>query len=184
MTALDSKIASVITYKGVQYLKVVSGIRIFITSNDLRGHPVRRSNEGIPPAHCSVQLSTDTKIHYGQESNRTQWVSDTNLSNVLLLNIRQWSTLTARSGEKNTARDTSVSSLLRSIDKQMSTKDESDCLISSFHKQPCASSSLPGGNEKKSQFLILMRIRVRNTNKQQPLFYVFFFIELRPAKCL
>lgn len=68
VAALDfAMIASAMTRRRVQYLEVVSGVRIFITSNDLRGHPVRRPNEGISSAHCSVQLSTDAKIHYGKE---------------------------------------------------------------------------------------------------------------------
>lgn len=81
------------------------------------------------------------------------------------------------------AGDIPVSSLLRSTDQQRSSKDESDHLISRFRKKPDVFSSLPGGNEKKSQLLILMRNRVRNMNKQEPLFYAFSF-ELKPAKCL
>lgn len=73
MSVLDfAKITSVMMCKGVKrclsgYLKVISGIGIFIAGNDLGGHPVRRSNEGVSPAHCSVQLSADTKIHCGSE---------------------------------------------------------------------------------------------------------------------
>lgn len=67
-----AKITPTVTYTRVgrclcRYLEVVSGIWIFIAGNDLGGHPVRRSNEGVSPAHRSVQLSADTKIHCGSE---------------------------------------------------------------------------------------------------------------------
>ena len=47
-------------------------------------------NEGVSPAHCSVQLSADTKIHCGSERQRGIVRSETNLSNTLLLNVKHW----------------------------------------------------------------------------------------------
>lgn len=69
----SAKTTPVTTCTGVgrcsfRYLEVVSGIGIFITGYDLGSHPVRRSNEGVSPAHRSVQLSADTKIHCGSET--------------------------------------------------------------------------------------------------------------------
>lgn len=88
-----AKITPVMMYNRVErysfrYLEVVSGIGIFIAGNDLGGHPVRRSNEGVSPAHRSVQLSTDTKIHCGSERHQGIVRSQTNLSNTLLLNVK------------------------------------------------------------------------------------------------
>lgn len=94
MNVLDfAQTTSAVMYKGVrrclfEYLEVVSGIRVFITGNDLRGHPVRRSDEGVPPAHRSVQLGADTKIHCGSERQRGTMRSETNPSNVLLVNVK------------------------------------------------------------------------------------------------
>lgn len=42
---------------------VVGGVWVFITGDDLRRHPVRRPNEGVPPADGPVQLSADTEVH-------------------------------------------------------------------------------------------------------------------------
>lgn len=166
-----------------RYLEVISGIGIFITGNDLGGHPVRRSNEGVSPAHRSVQLSADTKIHCGSEREQGIIVRlGTNLSNALLLTARHLSSFgtTPLCGqERRTRPETLLFDLCQ--DQQRSTKDEPDHLMSRFCTKPCAFSSLPGGNEKKSQLLTLTRNRVSNMNKQQPLFYALS-TELKPAK--
>lgn len=42
---------------------VVGGVRVLIAGDDLWGHPVRRPDEGVPPAHRPIQLSADAKVH-------------------------------------------------------------------------------------------------------------------------
>lgn len=158
------------------YLEVVSGIGILIAGNDLRGHPVRRSNEGVSPAHRSVQLSTDTKVHCGSERQEGMVRSEINLSNALLLNVKHW---------------VHSAWILCGVRKERCGQRHS-CLISAGINRGqsrtnliiwCAFSSLPGGNEKKSQLLILMSCWVSNVNKEQPLFYAFSF-ELKPCQIL
>lgn len=88
------KITSVMIGKGLRscllgYLKVISRIGIFIAGDDLRGHPVRRSNEGVSPAHRSVQLGTDTKIHCGSERQQDT-VRLENTRTTILLTVKHY----------------------------------------------------------------------------------------------
>jgi hypothetical protein len=41
---------------------VVGGVRVLLAGNDFGSHPIRGANEGISPANCTIQLSTDTKV--------------------------------------------------------------------------------------------------------------------------
>lgn len=52
----------------INYLEVIRGIRILVTGDDLRGHPVRGPNKRVPPSHRTVQLSTHTKVHCTQNT--------------------------------------------------------------------------------------------------------------------
>lgn len=49
------------------YLEIICGIWVFITGNNFWRHPIRGPNEGISPAHCSIKLGTDSKVHYLRE---------------------------------------------------------------------------------------------------------------------
>lgn len=48
------------------YSVVVRGVWVLVTGDDLGGHPVWRPDEGVPPAHCPVQLSADAEVDWGQ----------------------------------------------------------------------------------------------------------------------
>lgn len=50
------------------YPVVVGSVRVLVASDDLRGHPVRRPDEGVPPSYCAVQLSTYTEVHWENET--------------------------------------------------------------------------------------------------------------------
>lgn len=55
----DIKYISVLRF----YPVIICSIRVLITSNDLRSHPVRGTNEGVSPPHRPIQLSTHTKVN-------------------------------------------------------------------------------------------------------------------------
>lgn len=46
------------------YPVVIGGVRVLITGNNLRCHPVRCANEGVPTPNGPVQLSTHPKINW------------------------------------------------------------------------------------------------------------------------
>jgi hypothetical protein len=46
------------------YSVVIGGVRVLITGDDLRSHPIRGAYECVSPSNCPVQLSTNTKINY------------------------------------------------------------------------------------------------------------------------
>ena len=48
------------------YPVIVGGVRVLVTGNDLRGHPVWGAYERIPPPHGPVQLGTHPEVHCGQ----------------------------------------------------------------------------------------------------------------------
>ena len=45
------------------HLEIIRGIWVFIAGDNFWCHPVGCSDEGIPPAHCSIKLGTDSKVH-------------------------------------------------------------------------------------------------------------------------
>lgn len=60
------------------YPVVVSSIRVFVTGDDLRSHPVRRSNEGVSAADGSIQLSADAKVHCRRDPESQHQLTHTN----------------------------------------------------------------------------------------------------------
>lgn len=53
------------------YPVVIGGVGVLVTGDDLRGHPIRCADEGVPAPHGPVQLSTHPKVHC------TQWRTET-----------------------------------------------------------------------------------------------------------
>ncbi len=47
------------------YPVVVRGVWVLVAGDDLRSHPVRCPDEGVPAAHGSIQLSADAEVHCG-----------------------------------------------------------------------------------------------------------------------
>lgn len=45
------------------HLEVISGVRVLVTGDDLRSHPVRCPDEGVPAAHRAIQLSAHSKVN-------------------------------------------------------------------------------------------------------------------------
>lgn len=52
------------------YPVVIGGVRVLITGNNFRRHPVRCANEGVPTPNGSVQLGTHSKINCTKESDK------------------------------------------------------------------------------------------------------------------
>lgn len=65
ISTLHSLLRTVLTIKECySYPVVVGGVWVFIAGNDLRCHPVRCANEGVPTPHCPVQLGAHPKINW------------------------------------------------------------------------------------------------------------------------
>lgn len=46
------------------YPVIVGGVGVLVTGNNLWCHPVGCTDEGVPAAHCPVQLGTHSEIHW------------------------------------------------------------------------------------------------------------------------
>lgn len=54
------------------YSVVIRGIRVFITGDHLRCHPVRGTDERVPTPHRAVQLGTDPEVDCRKQREREQ----------------------------------------------------------------------------------------------------------------
>lgn len=48
---------------GGSYSVIVRGVWVLVASDDLRCHPIRGPDEGVPPPHCPVELGAHAKVH-------------------------------------------------------------------------------------------------------------------------
>lgn len=46
------------------YPVIIGGVGVLVTGNNLWCHPVGCTDEGVPAAHCPVQLGTHSEIHW------------------------------------------------------------------------------------------------------------------------
>lgn len=47
----------------IRYPVVICSLRVLITGNDLRGHPIRSTDEGVPPTDRLIELGWHAKVN-------------------------------------------------------------------------------------------------------------------------